>query len=279
VSSPPCHDLADVLRSRAVSVRPRACPDTKNRRCTANRDHRSVDAVRVGRSVRALRRRRGWRQVDLAHAADVSQSMVSRIERGEADRLPPRALDDVVEALGARLRVQVEWNGEALDRLLDADHAWLMEQTIGRLRNAGWESQAEVTFAIYGERGSIDILAWHPASRIVLVIEVKTVVPDVQAMLAALDRKRRLGTTIASTAGWRAAAVGCLLVIRQSRTSRRRIEAHSLTFAAQLPDRAMAVRRWIVAPSLEGPLRGLVFLSGSRHTTARHRVAAPRSAG
>ncbi|MBI2782085.1 MAG: hypothetical protein HYX55_09865 [Chloroflexi bacterium] len=55
----------------------------------------------------------------------------------------------------------------------------------GQLRALGWEVVLEATFFIRGERGSIDVLAWHAASRVVLVIEVKSVVPDIQAMLAA----------------------------------------------------------------------------------------------
>lgn len=32
----------------------------------------------------------------------------------------------------------------------------------------------EVSFSIYGQRGVIDILAWHAATRSLLVIELKT---------------------------------------------------------------------------------------------------------
>lgn len=46
-----------------------------------------MDMVRFGRGIRALRMRRGWRQIDLAEAAAVSQSIVSRIERGLGARL------------------------------------------------------------------------------------------------------------------------------------------------------------------------------------------------
>jgi predicted transcriptional regulator len=40
----------------------------------------NVDDRRVGLVIRALRRRRGWRQVDLAAAASVSQSLIARAE-------------------------------------------------------------------------------------------------------------------------------------------------------------------------------------------------------
>ncbi len=55
-------------------------------------------------------------------------------------------------------------------------------------RLAEWLAQPEVSFAIYGERGVIDILAFHPRSRALLVIELKTGIVDVQALIGTVDR-------------------------------------------------------------------------------------------
>ena len=49
---------------------------------------RLMDSIRLGRGIRALRHRRGWRQEDLAAAAGVSQSEVSRIELGQLEAVP-----------------------------------------------------------------------------------------------------------------------------------------------------------------------------------------------
>ena len=129
--------------------------------------------------------------------------------------------------------MRLDWNGEALDRLLDGEHANLVEIVARRLRSAGWEVAAEVTFWIRGERGSVDLLAWHPATRVLLVIEVKSVVPDQQATLSTLDRKARLGREIAGERGWNPLAVGRLLVIGDSRTARRRVDEHATTYDAE----------------------------------------------
>lgn len=231
-----------------------------------------MDVIRFGRGVRALRRRRGWRQVDLGNSARASQSQIARIERGGADRLTVRALDRIANALGARLVVRLDFNGEALDRLLDAGHAALVEKVVVTLRAAGWTCATEVTFSIAGERGAVDVLAWHPPTGVLLVIEVKTVVPDLQGTLMTLDRKTRLGAQIARQVGWTATAVGRLLVIADDRTARRRVAEHQGTFATHLPDRAIAVRRALRAPDPARPPRGLWFLPLSRHMTARHRV-------
>jgi transcriptional regulator with XRE-family HTH domain len=249
-----------------------SCPGLTNRQISRVRHASGVDLVRFGRGIRALRMRRHWRQVDLAAAADVSQTIVTRIERGAADTVPLRKVERVGAALGARVDVRLNYNGEALDRHLDAAHSQLVEFVAGYLRGRGWEVVLEATFSIFGERGSVDVLGWHAATRSVLIVEVKSIVPDVQAMLAAIDRKGRLAPAIARDRGWQAGAISTLLVIGGSRTSRRRVEAHAITFEQTFPDRAVAARRWLAAPRRSEPLRALWFVSSSQQVTGRHRV-------
>jgi hypothetical protein len=71
----------------------------------------------------------------------------------------------VAEALGATVEFVIRWDGEGLDRLLDEGHATLVDRVVAWLRAHGWEVAVEVSFARAGERGSIDILAWHPVRR------------------------------------------------------------------------------------------------------------------
>ena len=54
-----------------------------------------VDVVRIGLSLRALRRRRGWTQAQLGMRIGRSRTVVSRIERGGAASLTVRALDEI----------------------------------------------------------------------------------------------------------------------------------------------------------------------------------------
>ncbi len=63
-------------------------------------------------------------------------------------------------------------------------------------------SRPEVSFAVYGERGVIDILAWHPGERALLVIELKTEIVDIQDLIGTVDRKRRLARVVARDRGW-----------------------------------------------------------------------------
>ena len=206
----------------------------------------------------------------------MSRGVIGRIERGRADRVPVYVLVKVSAALGASVSVRMLWHGEGLDRLLDADHATLTERMIGWLRDLGWDVATEISFNIRGERGSIDILAFHEPTGSLLIIEIKSVVPDLQAMLGTLDRKARLAIDVARERGWHVRTVSRLLVLPDDRTARRRVDQHGSTFGVALPARTVEVRRWLRAPS--GTVAGLLFLSDAHHTSTRHRVGCPRSA-
>jgi len=240
-----------------------------------------MDVV-LGRSFRALRIRRGLRQVDLARLAHVSRGMISKIERGEIAVVPLGVLRSVAGALGASVDLKLRWHGEGLDRLLDEAHARLVDETVVLLREAGWDAAVEVSFSIWGERGSIDVLAWHAATGSLLVIEVKSVVPDSQATLHGLDRKTRLAPQLAEERGWDCRNVGRLLVVGESRTARRRVTTLAATYDAAFPDRNVQVRRWIRKPT--GPLAGLLFLTNAsrgstkRASTGPERVRRPSQA-
>lgn len=219
-------------------------------------------------------RRRGWRQEDLAAASGVSRALIARIELGRADRVTVRTLEAIASAAGARLDVRLSWNGEALDRLLDSAHAQLVELVLGRLEASGWEATPEVSFNVLGERGSIDVLGFHRPTGCLLVIEVKSVVPDVQAMLSGLDRKARLAERIGRERGSPASSVSRLLVIGEDRTSRRRVAAFEATFRRAFPVRGYEVDRWLRFPDAARPMAGIRFLSGVPQVNTRHRVAA-----
>jgi DNA-binding Xre family transcriptional regulator len=94
-----------------------------NRLISAVVDPARVDAVRFGRAMRELRVRRAWRQEDLARHAGLSRGAVARVEQGRGDRLTIQTVEGLITALGARFVWRIDWNGEALDRLLDQSHA------------------------------------------------------------------------------------------------------------------------------------------------------------
>ncbi len=241
-----------------------------------------MDPVRVGHSFRALRLHKRLRQKDLAAKAGVSPSVISRIERGRLELIPLGTLRRVAQALDATLDLRLRWNGEALDRLLDQAHADLVETLVQRLRAAGWVTEVEVSFAIHGERGSIDVMGYHGQTGIVLVAEVKSVVPDSQATLAGIDRKARLAPEIARGRGWDCRGVARVLAIGDSATSRRRIQRLGTTYRLALPAGGREVGRWLRNP--DRPVAGILFLpfghqaTGNSATTGMQRVRKRASA-
>ncbi len=228
----------------------------------------------IGRVVRALRRRKGWRQLDLAEAAGCSQTLISLIERGQIDTLSLRALRQVLGALEVRSVLDLSWRGAALDRLLDEEHSRLVGAVAAYLRHLGWLVELEVTYSSFGERGSIDVFAFHEASRTLLVIEVKTDLPSTEATLRKLDEKVRLATEVARARfGWQPRSVARIVVMTDTSTLRRRVARHADVFDHSLPLRGTSIRAWLRAPS--GSVSGLWFLSVSNRDAARCRGPTP----
>jgi hypothetical protein len=125
----------------------------------------------------------------------------------------------------------------------------------------------EASFAIYGERGSIDAFARHPSGAL-LVVEAKASIGDANQTLMALDRKVRLAPEVARQRHWDVGPVGALLVVAESSTSRNRIRRHAATFGHALPTLSAECRRWVRQPVGQAP-RGVVFLA-SRNSPARN---------
>lgn len=213
--------------------------------------------------VRALRIRKSWRQHDLAVRAAVARSAVSDLERGRLSALRVDVVVRIVEALGARLDLVLRWQGGDLDRLINARHSALHEQVARSLLGMpGWELAPEVSFAIRGERGVIDILAWHAASRTLLVIELKTEIVDINDLMAGVDRKRRLAGAAARDRGWNAASVAVWVIVADSSTNRRRVAAHRTTLRAAFPTDGRTVGTWLRNPG--SAMACLSFWSNAR---------------
>lgn len=235
---------------------------------------------RVGRLLRMVRIQRGWRQQDLAALVGCSQRWISEIELGRLDAVTIGMMRKVGDILEVRVAVDAWWRrGDGL-RLLDEAHAGIVEHVLRHLVEAGWVVLPEWSFNHYGERGSIDIVAWHPGTRTLLLIEVKSRLDGVQELLHTFGRKVRLAPELlARERGWAAARVATMLVVSGSSAAREVVRRHATTFDAVWPERTLACRDFIGQPASGAtPFRGGIWFlatgAGRGATTASqgHRV-------
>jgi len=231
--------------------------------------------MRVGAAFRAVRIRRGWRQTDVAQKAGVSPGVVSLIERGHIEHVSTRALRGVAAALDIRLDITLRLPHGELDRLMNEGHAALHEELARYLdRLPGWIHAPEVSFAVYRERGVIDILAFHASTGSLLVIELKTEFVSLEDLLTTMDVRLRHAAAIGRGRGWQVRSVSAWVVFAESATNRRRVRAHSAALRSAFPADGRLMRGWLHKP--DGVIRALSFWANFNGITAKQTVAGRR---
>jgi transcriptional regulator with XRE-family HTH domain len=220
----------------------------------------AMEARRLGQAMRAIRLSTHRSQTSVAQRAGISQSVYSRAERGEIAGLKVSTLAAIAAALEADLILDLRYRAGRIDRLIDRAHAALVEHVVRHLGSAGWEVVVEFSFNVFGERGSVDVLAWHAPTRTLLIVEVKSRMTDLQNMLMSLGRKLRLvPDEVRRQLGWDPLAVGRIVVTPGTTESRAVLAGHRSMFDASLPSRAMEIRRWLRSP--HGPIAGVWLVS------------------
>jgi hypothetical protein len=162
--------------------------------------------------------------------------------------------------------------------LLDAGYAAIVDHIAGLLTRRGWIVELERSFNVFGERGAVDIVGWHPKRRSLLIVEVKTALMDLQAMLGSMSRKvRHVPGILERDRGWRRDHLGQLVVVAGTAGNRAVVDRHDALFAATFPSRSREARTWTSDPASD--FSGLWFLSlsalGPDAATPRRRVRGP----
>ena len=142
------------------------------------------------------------------------------------------------------------------------------------LASCGWTVIPEATFAYYSERGSIDLLAWHAATRTLLVVEIKTEIVDVPELLGVMDRKARLAPRVARDRGLHPLAVATWLVVAESSANRQRVARFRDLLRASFPLGGVAMRRWLASPT--GAVSGISFVRNDSPGNAKRRSGTPK---
>lgn len=212
--------------------------------------------------------------------AGIAHATISLVERGYGSRLSLETIKRIAAALEIRVELTARWRGGDLDRLLSRRHSMLAESFARFLGSRpGWSVEPEVPFAVYGERGVVDQLAWHADEAHLLIIELKTAFVDVNEMLGTIDRKRRLAATIAGTRGWKPRLVSAWLIVADTHTNRRHARDHGVLLSARFPLNGRQLRSFLSRP--DTPTSGLAFWpSANARSTGpnRSRAHVPSSA-
>lgn len=216
-----------------------------------------MNDLRFGALVRATRIRRRWRQRDLAHEAGVSEAAVWRLEQGRLDEVTIALVRRICAPLQISVDLQPRGRGSELDRLLNARHSALHEAVARALAEdyPDWLQASEVSFNLWGERGIIDLLLWHPGRRALLIIELKTEIVDPGELLATMDVRRRLAHRIVADRGWRPLTVATWVIVARSRTNERRLATFRTMLRSAFPVDGRRMRAWLRDPV--GSIAGL----------------------
>ncbi|MFI5261188.1 MAG: helix-turn-helix domain-containing protein, partial [Candidatus Limnocylindrales bacterium] len=208
-----------------------------------------MNDLQVGAVARAVRRRHGLRQCDVASRSGTSQVLVSLVELGRLEEVGLRTTRRVLTALGIQLQLDPRYRGAEAHRLLDSAHAAIVEAVVGWLAKWAWQPEPEYTFNHFGDRGSVDVLGTRPERHAVAIIEVKSRIVDVQDTLARLDRKVRVVPTVLRRERGRPIHhVGRILILPGTTANRTQLKRHAASFRAVLPGDSLETRAWLREP-------------------------------
>lgn len=146
--------------------------------------------LEIGDQLRTARRLLGLTQRQVATALGISQSDVSRRERGRAPRLSGQALARHAAAVGLKLSIKLWPVGGGVRDDAQARYVGRFVSRIG----AAWKVALEAPIPSPGDLRAVDILLIAGPTRI--AVEVITRLADLQAQLRAARLKARdIGAT------------------------------------------------------------------------------------
>jgi transcriptional regulator with XRE-family HTH domain len=198
-----------------------------------------------------------WSQRELARRTEISQSAMSRLERGQPSGLGLEEIERIAMALGGTLRLTFEAPFLA-DRARQRDgvHARCVAYISSRLRALGWIVETEVEIDGRNGPGWIDVLAFHVGSGTLLVIEVKTEIHDFGRIQRTLAWYERRALFVARDRGWNVnRAHGALLLLATEAVDARLRENRDLAYEA-FPGRAAELAALATDPATAGRSAG-----------------------
>jgi transcriptional regulator with XRE-family HTH domain len=198
-------------------------------------------------------------QQELAKATGVSRSHIAGIETGRVD---PSL--DLVWSISDRLGLELQFVGRAprviQTRRGDLVHARCSALVDRRMQRAGWETVREVEVAGGRSHGWIDLLAFDPRSRTLIIIEVKTRVDDIGAVERQIGWYERGAYQVAASLGWKPRRTLSWLLLLASDEVESQISLHRHLLKRAFPARAREMRAIVRDGYFLSNIRGLALI-------------------
>ncbi|GAC1669309.1 MAG: hypothetical protein NVS9B8_12060 [Candidatus Limnocylindrales bacterium] len=206
----------------------------------------------IARTLRSTRLRLAWSQRTLSIRSGVPQSQISRIERRQLPGLRLSTIDRLFAATGVRYRLVLDPPHLDQRRQTDLVHARCSAYVGRRLKRAGWLVAREVEIGDGRSRGWIDLLAYDPRSRVLLVIEIKTEIHDLGQIERSMNWYQRESVGAARRLDWRPRRIGSALLVLHSAANESVVMSNREVMAASFPGRAANFQD-VVSGAAEGP--------------------------
>jgi len=130
------------------------------------------------------------------------------------------------------------------------DFAWPDRYVGLEVDHPFWHAGVEQTHSDKWRDRKAGVEGWFTSRVTSLDVDggLKTAIADVNELLGTADRKRRLAAQVAGERGWDPLTVSQWLVVADTRTNRRRVDAHMTVIRNAFPDGTWAMRRWLQRP-------------------------------
>jgi transcriptional regulator with XRE-family HTH domain len=237
---------------------------------TANREQ----LVRIGTDVREARERRRLTQAQLGARVGLSQSAVSRAERGLGGGLTLDAWQRIATALAVPLRVKLQ--RDPLAETADEGHLRIQELVLRVGRTAGYGGLVELATRPQEPWRSIDVGLVDDRRRRLVVVECWNTIGDVGAAGRSSARKQAEARALA-VARWGDEGpeprVGLVWVVRATARNRALVARYPRVFAAMFQGSSTGWLRALTTATEPPAQPGLVWASvdGSRLFAWRRR--------
>ena len=199
-------------------------------------------------------------QQELADAAGVSRASIASIESGRAN---PSI--DVVERIAEALGLELELLGRPpivlnSPRQHDLVHARCSGHVDRRFSGQSWPTCREVTIGRGRTRGWIDLLAFDPRRRLLVIVEIKTWIDDLGAIERQLDWYLREAPTVARELGWRPIrTIGWVLALASDEVDDA-IRRNRVALSRSFPGRAASMRELLAGDGSSAATRGIALI-------------------